>query len=284
MSEVVFARENVWLPQAVREDGELRLSLGAGADANHEPRTFSFPIEDTHLAVIREDLTRHLLLTSAVLPLCDAAGIRGPLDQDAAVALLDPILLSAPAEVDAYFRRIRWGRDRLVAHGADTDLLESRQVYRATCSATESLDWRRVQVYVADRGRAGRSVILPPLDTALLTFTGHDLYGARGLRRLPEAVDPALLPDVERVIATAEHACTGMRVGRGPRRGRDATNERDWDEMAAKVGAAVRRAYPELLDEAVRTVTLLMCAEAAGRAEGARRGVAWRARRWGTRS
>src|SRR3954452_20136403 len=107
MRDVVFTRQSGWIPNVIREDGELKLTLGAGADANHDPRTFTFSISEAHLAVIQEDLARHLLLWSAVLPLCDAAGTRGRLDERAAVALLDPILLAAPADVDALFQRIR---------------------------------------------------------------------------------------------------------------------------------------------------------------------------------
>lgn len=110
MRDIVFTRMSGWIPNVIREDGGLKLMLGAGADANHEPRTFTFPIGEAHRAVIQEDLARHLLLWSAVLPLCDAAGTRGQLDEDSAVALLDPILLSAPSEVDALFRRIPWDR------------------------------------------------------------------------------------------------------------------------------------------------------------------------------
>ncbi|MER7165794.1 DUF6357 family protein [Micromonospora sp. NPDC000207] len=44
-----------------------------------------------------------------------------------------------------------------------------------------------------------------------------------------------------------------------------ATDRRDWDRMAATVEAAVRRAYPGLVDDAVRTVSFLMCSEAADR-------------------
>ncbi|SCF18881.1 DUF6357 family protein [Micromonospora chokoriensis] len=67
----------------IREAGELKLKLAAGADANHEPREFTVPISEAHLAVIREDLPRHLLLWSAVLPLCEAAGTEGRLDETA---------------------------------------------------------------------------------------------------------------------------------------------------------------------------------------------------------
>ncbi|MGC4946618.1 DUF6357 family protein [Streptomyces sp. DT224] len=266
MSDVVFTRGSGWIPSVVREDGVLKLMLGAGADALHEPRTFSFPIGEEHLAVIREDLGRHLLLWSAVLPLCDAAGTRGRLDEDAAVALLDPVLLSAPADVDAYFGRIRWDKDRLVAHGAGVELLERGQVCAAMRTATEASDAKRAQEYHAQRRRAERGTVLGPLDAAVLRYTGQYVHGATVPRRLPDAVDPALLPEVVRVVATAEHACDGLRIGRDPRRGRRGTDKRDWERMAATIEAAVRRAHPELADEAVRTVAFLMCSEAAGRA------------------
>ncbi|MEU1886467.1 DUF6357 family protein [Micromonospora rifamycinica] len=269
MTDIVFTRGGGWYPGVVREDGELRLTLGAGADANHEPRTFTFPIGEAHLRVIREDLARHLLLWSAVIPLCEAAGTRGDLDEDAAVALLDPILLSAPAEVDALFRAIRWDRNRLVAHGADTVLLERGQVCEAMRTATERSDEKRAQEYQADRRRAERGVVLGPLDAQILRYTGQYLHGATIPRRTPDAVDPALLPRVLAVIAAAERASAGMRIGPDPRRGRRATDKRDWDRMAATVGAAVRRAYPELVDDAVRTVSFLVCSEAADRSRDA---------------
>ena len=247
MRDAVFTRSSGWIPNVIREDGELKLMLAAGADANHEPRTFTFPIGEAHLAVIREDLARHLLLWSAVLPLCDAAGTRGRLDENAAVALLDPVLLSAPADVDALFRRIRWDRSRLVAHGADIALLERGQVCEAMRAATERSNEKRAQEYHADRRRAERGAVLGPLDAAILRYTGQYLHGATIPRRIPDAVDPALLPQVMRVIATAEQACAGMRIGLDPRRGKRATDKGDWDRMAKTVDAAVRRAHPELV-------------------------------------
>ncbi|WP_328654633.1 DUF6357 family protein [Micromonospora sp. NBC_00330] len=265
MEDIVFTRSSGWFPKVIREDGELKLTLAAGADANHDPRTFTFPIGESHLAVIRADLARHLLLWSAVLPLCDTAGIRGQLDENAAVALLDQVLLSPPAGVDALFRRIRWDRSRLVAHGADIELLERGQVCEAMRAATELANEKRAQEYHADRRRAERGVALGPLDAAILRYTGQYLHGATVPRRSPDAVDPALLPQVMRVIATAEQACAGMRIGLDPRRGHRATDKRDRDRMAAAVEAAVRRAYPELVDDAVRTVSFLMCSEAADR-------------------
>ncbi|WEH32321.1 DUF6357 family protein [Streptomyces sp. AM 4-1-1] len=265
MRDIVFTRRSGWIPHVIREDGELKLTLGAGADANHEPRTFTFSIGEAHLAVIREDLARHLLLWSAVLPLCDAAGTRGRFDESAAVALLDPILLSARADVDALFQRIRWDRGRLIAHGADIGLLERGQVCAAMRTATEASNGKRVQEYPADRRRAERGAVPGPLDAAILMYTGQYLHGATVPRRMPDAVDPALLPEVMCVIATAEQACAGIRIGRDPRRGKRATDKRDWDRMAATVDAAVRRAHPELVVDAVRTVSFLMCSEAADR-------------------
>ncbi|MFJ9078216.1 DUF6357 family protein [Streptomyces sp. NPDC102278] len=269
MKEIVFTRNSGWIPNVIREDGELKLMLGAGADANHEPRTFTFSIGEAHLAVIREDLARHLLLWSAVLPLCDDAGTRGRLDENAAGALLDPILLAAPADVDALFRRIRWDRSRLIAHGADIGLLERGQPCAAMRTATETSNGKRAQEYHANRRRAERGAVLGPLDTAILKYTGQYLHGSTVPRRMPNAVDPALLPQVMRVIATAEQACAGMRIDRDPRRGNRATDKRDWARMETTVQAAVRRAHAELVDDAVRTVSFLMCAEAVDRARHA---------------
>ncbi|GGP69662.1 DUF6357 family protein [Streptomyces sindenensis] len=265
MRDIVFTRRSGWIPSVIREDGGLKLMLGAGADANREPRTFTFPIGEAHLAVIQEDLARHLLLWSAVLPLCDAAGTRGELDENAAVALLDPVLLSAPADVDALFRRIPWDRGRLISHGADIGLLERGQLCAALRTATEMSDAKRAQEYRANRRRAERGTVLGPLDTAILRYTGQYLHGATIPRRTPDAVTPALLSEVLRVVATAERACAGMRIGRDPRRGKRATDKRAWNRMATTVEAAVRRAYPEFADDTVRTLSFLMCSEAAER-------------------
>ena len=137
MQETVFARSG-WFPRVVRRDGELRLELGAGADANHDPRTFSFRISEAHLDVIREDLARHLLLWCAVLPVCEAAGTRGDLDEDAAVALLDPVLLGAPDRIDALFREGSIDTRMLVGHGADLALLGRGKVVASLHAATDA--------------------------------------------------------------------------------------------------------------------------------------------------
>ncbi|GAA2285976.1 hypothetical protein GCM10009853_046260 [Glycomyces scopariae] len=266
MSELVFRRADGWMPKAVRVNGELRLEVVGGADANHDPRVFTFPIGDAHLAVIRDDLLRHLLLWGMLAPLCDAAGTRGPLDEAAAIALLDPILFGSPDQLDARCRNHRSVEYQLIAHGADIDLLERGELVAASRSLTETPDPQRVQEYDADRRRAERGVRLTPLDTAILKFTGQYLHGATIPRRLPDAVDPDLLPQVMRVVFTAERTATTMGIARDPRRGRRGTDRDDWHRMENAVAEAVRRAHPALADDAVRTVTFLMCAEAAHRA------------------
>lgn len=264
MADVVFTRGG-WIPKVVWASDGLRIELGAGADALHSPRTFSFPITEAHLEVVRSDLARHLLLWVAVLPLCDAAGIDGPLDEAAAVALLDPVLLGTPDEVDAFLRDVHVELVTLVRHGADVALLERGELLSSLHSATERPDHQRGQVYVADRGRARRGVTLGPLDEAVLKYVGHHLHGSTRPGRHPDAVDPGLLPEVLGVIDTGERASDGLRIRRDPRRGKRATDKAEWERMQTAVEAAVRRAHPALVDDAVRSVGFLVCSEAADR-------------------
>ena len=88
MSEVVFTRLIGWSPRC-RPRGTA--SSGSSSTRRRRPpqsADFSFPIAERRLQAIRDDLARHLLLWIAFLPLCDAAGTRGPLDEDAAVVRL----------------------------------------------------------------------------------------------------------------------------------------------------------------------------------------------------
>jgi hypothetical protein len=262
MSEVVFSRGVGWIPRVVRDDDGLRLELGAGADPLHQPRTFSFPITEAHFHVIRDDLARHLLVWVAVLPLCDAAGTRGPLDEDAAVALLDPILLGSADEVDAFFRTIPAQTDMLVGHGADIPLLERGQLVESLHSATAEVDTLRLRTYAANRQRARRGVHLAPLDEAVLKYVGHYLHSSTLPGRHPDDVDPELLPEVRRVIATAEQARGTTRLPRDRSGERAVERKQAWRRMEKKVTQAVRRAHPRLVDDAVRSVSFLMCSEA----------------------
>ncbi|NYV74969.1 hypothetical protein HW445_11700 [Streptomyces sp. UH6] len=152
MSEVVFTRQN-WFPRAVREDGDLLLEVVGGADALHDPRTFTVPVVEEHVTALRNSLSRHLLLYSAFLPLCHAAGSSGPLDERAAAALLDAVLFGSQEEVDALFGRIRWDRPCLIAHGASVKLLARGKVFAAAQSATPTSNWDRVRRYDAKRTR-----------------------------------------------------------------------------------------------------------------------------------
>lgn len=144
MAITVFSR-GTWMPRVLEEDGALRLEVVGGADALHDPRLFSTPLREGHLSALRESLRRHVLLEAALLPLCYEAGIRGNWDEQAVSALLDPILLGRPDEVDAAMRGIRVDRRSLVAHRASIALLERRRYFDATQSVTESTDWARVR-------------------------------------------------------------------------------------------------------------------------------------------
>jgi len=75
----------------------------------------------------------------------------------AAVTLLDPILVGAPADVESLFRDIRRDKRRLVAQGADVGLLEQGRVFAALRSAAARSDWSLVRRYDADRDRARRA-------------------------------------------------------------------------------------------------------------------------------
>lgn len=264
-TQLVFSRRNGWLPSVLRVDGHLRLKVVGGADALHDPREFSFPIQQSHLEVIRNDLGRHLLLLGKLLPLCYAAGIRGAIDEAAAVALLDPILLGTPDKVDALCAHERSVESQLVAHGADISLIERGEVFAASRSVTDATDWQRVREYDAGRQRAERGIILAPLDTAILQYTGQLIHGATIPRRLPDAVEAAPLTDVLDVIATAERACADLLIGCDPRRGRDSTDEEAWKEVERAVRDAVDGARPRLAEDTLRSVAFLMCSEVARR-------------------
>ena len=244
------------------EDGGLLLRLRGGADALGDAREFTLPLEDRHLAVLRDDLQRQVLLVGTLLTQCDAAGSRGPLDQRAAVPLLDPLLFGERSEIDARCRGDHHVEQQVVAFGGDTELLDRGEVFAASRTVTETSDWNRVRLHEAHRERAARGVVLGALDTAVLQYTGRYLGRSERPLRDPDAVDPVLLPQVLRVIATAERARGARRIDPVPRRGLlDVTG---WQRrrLTRVVRAAVRRAHPELVDDAVRAVCQLMATEA----------------------
>lgn len=261
MNDVVFERENIWFPRVIRQDGELRLELAAGADALHDPRCFSIPIEPEHLQAIRDDLTRHLMVWSVLDPLWYAAGIDGPLDEQAAVALLGPALLGTSTEADALFATVPWDRRLLIAHGADGHQLDRGKICAALVGATVLGNPARAAEDDADRDRAARGVVLNPLDRALLLYTGRLLHRGTRPRRNPAAVDAALLPDVLQVIDTAEQAGARLRADDPAPEAVDGPARYSWHALQEAVASAVRRAHPDLVDDVVQSVSGLMCTE-----------------------
>lgn len=255
-----------WLPRVVIGGQEPRLVFLGGADALRDAREFSVPIRAAHLEVLRTDRGRHLLLLSALIPLCDAAGIGGELDEAAASSLLDPILLGSAEETDEFLRDRALGQQLLIAHGADLAALEQGRMVEAMQGATERADWQRAQEVTAERRRAERGVVLAPLDAAILRFTGQYVHGSTLPRRVPDAVEPELLPAVLRVIEAAERASAGLRIARDPRRGTYGADQVDWRRMEDAIADGLRAEYPELVDDAVRSLCFLLCSEASSRA------------------
>lgn len=136
------------MPSVVAQGESLLLEVLGGADALHDPRRFAVPLREDHLDALRSSLRRHLLLHAALLPLCVSAGIRGSWDESAAAALLDPILLGTPQEVDAVLREVRVDRRLLVAHQVSLDLLTKRRYFDAAQSATTAADWARARKHL----------------------------------------------------------------------------------------------------------------------------------------
>ena len=268
MREVVFSSENGWLPKVVRGDAGLRLAIIGGAGPLHDPREFDIALTTEQADAIRDDLPRFLILYSTLMPLCDAAGIAGTIDEDAAVALLNPILLGTPDEAIVALSGVHWRKDLLVAHGADIALLERGDVLAAMERGTAAANHERAQEYRANKGRQRRGVRLSELDTAVLKYTGQYLTGANIPVRKPGSVPSRFRSQVLEVIGTAEDASAGMRIRRQPFGGSTSTRRKDWDAMTAAVEKALGGAYPELAGDVVRSVAFLMCSEAADRERG----------------
>ena len=126
------------------------LEFPAGADANHDPRTFRVPCQERHLEAIQESIARHILLYSAFTVLGDRAGIRGPFPERAAKSLLDPILCGDAAGVNARMSGTRHSVDILIAHGANPHELLRGSFLRALANAHASSSWKLVTQFHAD--------------------------------------------------------------------------------------------------------------------------------------
>ena len=266
-SEVIFTRKLGWMPFVVRKGDALFLELGAGADANHEPRTFNIPINEAQLEVIKSDLARHILLWIAIIPLCDAAGTSDPIDEAAAVALCDTILLGPEADVVTYFKDFdKRSFSPLVAHHADTGLLAEGELFAATKNLTAEADPELSKEYIAKQHWLGQGVTFTPLDEAILRYGNQYFHGGGVPTRNPELTNPELLPKVLEIIATAEKASAGMElpdewtVGDG-----------SWEPMERAITDALKQVYPDLHEKAVYVVRFLLLGEAADRARARRK-------------
>ena len=268
-TEILFTG-GAWLPQVTVRGGRLHLDIVGGADALHDPREFTIPCEQRHLDAVRESPARLVLLQSAFAPLCERAGIRGPLPDQAAKSLLDPILCRPEAEVNAFMARTKHSTDVLIAYGANLDHLRNHRFVKALQHVREHPDWKRVDAERAQRQRAEQGVVLGRLDTAVLQFTGRLVHGTTLPRRDLQAVKPAQRAKVLQVIEVAEQASSSMRVRKDPPI--VAADERppSWDDQRAireKVSASLLRAYPHLAQDAVDAVAALMALEARQRSQ-----------------
>lgn len=269
-AEEIVLRRQGWIPNVVRKNGVLHLEFGGGADANHEPRTFAFPITEEHFAVIKNDLARNLLLWLAVAPLADAAGTEDPFNDEAAIALLDPILFGSEPEVEALFIKNNWDTQGLVAFNADITLLNQGALFASLQNATEEANQQRAAEYAADKERASREVILSDLDAAILRYTNQYLYRSGIPVRKPDEVDPALLSQVLEVLATAEKAAEGIEFTPKSLKEQPYTiNKEEWNSLRDKVNQAITDNYPSLTSDAVNTISNLLCSEASSRARKA---------------
>jgi hypothetical protein len=258
MSEIVYRLPNTpWAPRVIRDAAELRIEIGVDFDRGYDIREFHFPITQAHLDVIRNNLTRHLLLWCVIEQLCLAAG-REPTtvkpNENKAQRAIDIVLTSPEAEVEAYFVREQISTRTLIAHGAQPELLNAGKLFAAlgespNPTGNPNLVWE----HDANRDRARRGVHLNPLDTALLKYTGRYLHGGKVPTRDPDAVDPAQLTAVLAVIATAETACSAL------------PDSAHSTAFAANVRAALHTHHPGLTTDAIDTVSFLMYAEAADR-------------------
>lgn len=174
--EVVFHRGH-WLPRVLRAEGQLLLENIDGSDAFHDPRRFTVPTTPQHLEAIRSSPARQVLLRSALSPLWYDAGTVGPLDEQAALAMLDLVLLGEPETLESVFAGpTRWDQRILVAYNADPALLARGELFAALRTVTEEMDWNRVKRLEDRRG-------LPPRDRAEKKGARHALRRIVGARR-----------------------------------------------------------------------------------------------------
>jgi hypothetical protein len=264
--EIVFNRKNKWFGEVIKRGDTLLFKIAAGANENHEPRIFFFPISQPQVTALKADLSRHILLLSVLLPLCDAAGLKDQPDQEAASHLFATLLLGADQEIETVFNNAVWYPEVLIAYGADISKLESGEIFAAVQTVNEQADWPRAQEYNANQDRLRRGIELSPLDAAVLKYAGLYIYSSALPSRRPGEVEPELLPEVLAIISIAEKASEGIELPSWASREYNPVQKEEWMHLQNTVQEAVKNAFPALNKDAVRAIGVLICSEAAKRA------------------
>lgn len=203
---------------------------------------------------------------SALAPLCDAAGIKGCPDTQAAAELFDVILLGSEQEVEELFRSIKWYAQTSIVYGADSELIKKGELFAALKTVNETPNWPRAQEFNANQERSRRGVELSPLDAAVLKYTGLYIHASTIPSRKPDTVEPELLSAVLEIIATAERASDGVELPSWAKSEPSEAKKEEWKHLQNTVQTAVKNSYPDLADDAVRAVGVLLCSEASRRA------------------
>ncbi len=267
--EIIFERHNPWLGRVIKKDGNYFLLFPAGADANHDSRLFKAPIAEEEIKVLSSNLSRHILVMSALSALGGTAGTERPIDEVAVRKILTTILTESEPIIESFLKEIPMDIGMLVAHGAHPILLEQGNIFPAIESVTETSDWNITWEYYADRDRRRRGVVLSPLDKALLLFCGQYVHRSTIPSRNPEAVDKVLLPKVLEVISVAEEAGNGIELPSWKSREYSAQQKTEWNYLEDKVTTAIKTTYPELSGDTLGPISSLICNEAVDRVRAA---------------
>lgn len=185
MREVVFGvRFPGWGPYVTEEGGELRLHLAQYASDADRVGEFSWPMTEEHLAALRYDDLRRMLLVTVLVTRCrhrwqdDLAQLPDP---HRVADALDTVLLADEDALVDWLGGTRWSRDGFL-RGCDEEGL----------------------------GAEGRALVErvaqgpTDLDLALVAFCGGEDPRPQQVRRTPEAVPPEILPELLHLIDSVE--------------------------------------------------------------------------------
>lgn len=197
MSEIVFGRRDLGEPHVTREvDGALRLRAGIYASNADRISTFSWPMREEHLEVMRADRLRTMLMWSVLYQRChhwwEDDLTRTP-DLRRVADALDHGLLDSEDEVVTWLGGTRWSSDGFLRGCAREGL--------------------------GDEGRALVDRVQPretDLDRALVAYCSGHVRARKEIRRAPEAVPEELLPEIFQVLRSVEwRLARGMPTSRG---------------------------------------------------------------------